>query len=139
MNRLVVTLLLGAIALFAQTNRGGISGTVTDQTQAVLPGATVTITNLGTNEVRKVKTSQEGTFSAPDLEPVTYRVEVESQGFKKAVVENVKVDTASDSSVNVTLTAGSIDTQVTVTADAALVNTETGTASNTITERRYPM
>ncbi len=136
MSRLVAILSLGAIALFAQTNRGGISGTITDQTQAVLPGATVTITNLGTNEVRKVKTSQEGTFSVPDLEPVTYRVEVESQGFQKAVVENVKVDTASDSSVNVTLTAGSIDTKVTVTADVALVNTETGTASNTITERQ---
>jgi hypothetical protein len=136
MNRLVAIFLLSAIALFAQTNRGGISGVVTDQTQSVIPGATVTITNLGTNEVRKVKTSGEGTFSAPDLEPVTYRVEVESQGFRKAVVENVKVDTASDSSVNVTLTAGSIDTKVTVTADVALVNTETGAASNTITERQ---
>jgi hypothetical protein len=127
--------LLSAIALFAQTNRGGISGTITDQTQAVIPGAAVTITNLGTNEVRKVTASQAGTYSVPDLEPVTYRVEVEIQGFKKAVVEDVKVNTASITAVNVTLQAGTVDTKITVTAEAAALNTESGTSSNTITER----
>ena len=74
----------------------------------------MTITNDGTNEVRKLTTSQSGTYSAVDLEPVTYYVEVGFGGFKKSVVENVKVDTASTTTVNVTLQAGSVDTTVTV-------------------------
>jgi len=106
-----------------------------DQTQSVIAGATVTLTSTGTNEVRKVTTSENGSYSFPNLEPVTYSVQVESAGFKKSVVENIKVDTASNASVNVTLQTGSIDTQVTVTSEAAMVNTESGTTSSTVTER----
>src|SRR5579872_4597191 len=103
MNRLVASILLGALFLCAQTNRGGITGTVTDPTASVVPGATVKITNLGTNEVRTLKTAENGTFSAQDLEPVTYRIEVEAAGFSKAIVDSVKVDTASQASVNIRL------------------------------------
>src|SRR5579883_2172291 len=118
MQRYVAAFLLSALCALPQTNRGGISGTVTDSTEAVVAGANVTITNSGTNEVRRLTTSQFGSYSAVDLEPVTYKVEIESAGFKKAVVENVKVDTASTTTVNVTLQAGSVDTSVTVTSEA---------------------
>ena len=93
MNRLVAIALLSAFSVFAQTNRGSISGTVTDQTGGVIAGASVTVTNLGTNEIRKVTTSDIGAFSVPNLEPVTYRLEAESKGFKKQVVQDIKVDT----------------------------------------------
>jgi Carboxypeptidase regulatory-like domain len=86
--------------------------------------------------VRKVTTSQLGSYSAVDLEPVTYRVEIEFAGFKKSVVENVKVDTASTTTVNVTLQAGAVDTSVTVTSEAPAVNVESGTTGSTITERQ---
>ena len=99
MRRYVAAFLLSTLGVLAQTNRGGISGTVMDPSEAVIAGATVVITNAGTNEVRKLTTSQLGTYSAVDLEPVTYRVEIEFAGFKKAVVENVKVDTASTTTV----------------------------------------
>src|SRR5450755_653670 len=118
MHRLVAILALCATCALAQTNRGSLSGTVSDQSQAVMPGVTVTITNLGTNEVRKVTTSANGTYSATNLEPVSYKVEVEAQGFKKTVVDNAKVDTASDTTINIVMQAGSVDTQVTVAADA---------------------
>src|SRR6516164_11781686 len=117
MNRLVAIALLSAISVFAQTNRGSISGTVTDQTGGVIAGASVTVTNLGTNEIRKVTTSDIGAFSVHNLEPVTYRLEAESKGFKKQVVQDIKVDTASNTTGNVTLQAGSVDTAVTVTAE----------------------
>jgi hypothetical protein len=136
MNRLVAIFLLVGSALLAQTNRGGIAGTVTDSSKAVVAGATVTITNLGTNETRKVSTSESGTYSATNLDPVTYRVEVESAGFKKESVNGVKVDTSSVATVNVSLTPGSVDTQVTVSADATMVDTQSGTASSTVTERQ---
>lgn len=66
---------------------------------------------------------------------MVYKVEVEAAGFSKTVVENVKVDTSTVATVNVTLKAGSVDTEVTVSAESAMVNTESGTTSGTITER----
>src|SRR2546423_14794406 len=106
MNRLVAIALLSAFSVFAQTNRGAISGTVSDQSQSVVPGAAITITNVGTNEVRRLSSSSNGSFTALDLDPVLYKVEVEMKGFKKSVVENVKVDTGSTTTLNVTLQAG---------------------------------
>ncbi len=136
MNRLVASILLCAVAVCAQTNRGEITGTVTDPSGSIIPGATVTITNLGTNEVRKTSTAGNGKFAVQDLEPVTYRVDVEATGFSKATVEKVKVDTASVATVDIKMQAGPVETRVTVSADAVMVNTESGTSSNTITERQ---
>jgi hypothetical protein len=133
--RIWVAMLLLAASAFAQTNRGSISGTVFDASSSVIAGAHVTVTSVGTNEVHKVSTSDAGSFSVPNLDPVTYRVEVEAAGFKKKIVDNVKVDTASNATVNVTMETGSVDTSVTVLAEAAMVNTESGTTSSTISER----
>ena len=92
-----------AAAAIAQTNRGGISGTVTDKNGGVSPGATVIVTNIGTNQSQKLTTSGEGTYTATFLEPVAYRITVEAPGFKKSVLNNVKVDTATVVTANVTL------------------------------------
>ncbi len=130
-----LVLALSVLSL-AQTNRGGISGTVTDMTGAVVPGAKVTVTNSGTNQSQQLTTSADGAFSALSLEPVVYRVTVEAHGFKRAIVNNVKVDTATTVTTNVTLQTGDVANEVTVSADAPLLNTERGTTSQTITERQ---
>jgi hypothetical protein len=70
------------------------------------------------------------------LEPVKYRIVVEMAGFKKAVVETVKVDTASIATANVTLETGTVAETVTITSEAPLINTESGTTTQTITERQ---
>lgn len=134
--RVLGLFLLCAIAVNAQTNKGGIKGTVSDANGAAVPGATVTITNLSTNQSAKVTTSETGAFSASSLEPVTYSLVVERQGFKKAIVEKVKVDTASTATANVTLETGAVAETVTVTADAPLINTESGATTQTVTERQ---
>jgi hypothetical protein len=118
--RIVVTLFTAVffvLPIIGQTNRGGISGTVKDATGAVVPGATVTVTNAGTNQTLKLTTSEEGAFTASSLEPVVYSVTVEAPGFKKAVVNNVKVDTATTAAVNVTLEPGAVETVIDITAD----------------------
>src|ERR1035437_7921113 len=120
----------------AQTNRGGISGTVFDPTGAVVPNASVTITNLGTNPKVTEKTSPNGSYSVGSLDPVTYSVSVEVAGFKKALIEQVKVDTATVTTVNATLETGTVSTEVTVQAEAAAINTESGTTSSTVNERQ---
>ncbi len=128
--------LLSVVSLFGQTNKGGIAGTVSDVNGAPIPGATVTITNLGTGQKVTVTTGESGTFSVQSLDPVAYNVAVESKGFKRALVEPVKVDTAAVATANVTLEAGNISEQVMITADGALINSDSGTTSQTITSRQ---
>src|SRR5437016_5237238 len=134
--RVIAVVLLCAVAGVAQTNKGAISGTVFDSNGAAVPGATVTITNLGTGQKATITTTDTGAFSAQSLDPVTYSVLVEAKGFKKALVDHVKVDTAATATANVTLETGSVTEQVVVTAEAPLLNTETGTTTHTITTRQ---
>jgi hypothetical protein len=129
-----VVLCVGAV--LGQTNRGAISGTVVDQNGAAIPGASITVTNIGTNQSSKVSTSATGAFTVSALEPVAYRIVVEANGFKKAILESVKVDTAQVASANVVLETGAVAETVTVSGDAPLISTETGTTSQTIGERQ---
>lgn len=125
-----------ALQAVAQTNRGGITGTVTDATGGVIPNARVTVTNIGTNQAVKLTTSNEGTYSALSLEPVIYRITIEAAGFKKSIIENIKVDTTATATVNVALEPGGIENTVTVTAETGLLNAESGTTAQTVTERQ---
>src|ERR671938_597998 len=125
---------LCAVVALGQTNKGGINGTVMDTNGAAVPGATVTVTNLGTSQSTTATTSDSGAFSVTSLDPVTYSVTVEAQGFKKTVVQSVKVDTASIAAVNVTLEAGTINEAVSVVSETSLLNTETGTTTTTVSE-----
>src|SRR5262247_390077 len=125
-----------AAIVCAQTNRGGISGTVSDKNGGVIPNATVTVTNSGTNQSQKLTTSEEGAYSATSLDPVVYRITVEAPGFKKTVLNNVKVDTATTVTVNVTLETGAVETIIDVTAEAPLLNAASGATTQTITARQ---
>src|SRR5713226_5264175 len=106
--RVIAVIFVCSVALVGQTNKGGISGTVTDQNGALVPGATVTITNLGTNQSQTLTTSESGAYSASSLEPVAYSIRVEVKGFKKALIARVKVDTATVTTVNISLETGTI-------------------------------
>ncbi len=132
---IMVALFCGVLAS-GQTNKGGISGTVLDQNGAAVPGATVTVTNRGTNQTSTVTTSESGSFSVSSLEPVTYQIVVEATGFKKAILERIKVDTATTASANISLETGAVAETVTVSDEAALISTESGTMSQTISERQ---
>ena len=137
----IFSLILSAVVLatplvFAQTNRGAISGTVFDQQGAVVPGAAITIVNVGTGQKFEMTSSSNGSYTMSNLDPVVYRVEVQASGFKKAVVEGVKVDTATTVTRNVTLQTGSVETTVSVEAQAPIINSESGTLSQNITARQ---
>lgn len=131
-----ILLLTLSISMFGQTNRGGITGTITDSNGGTIPGAKVTITNVGTNQSTTVTSSKDGVFSVSALEPVVYNVLVEATNFKRALIQNVKIDTASVATVNVTVEAGSVNETVDIQADAQIVNADSGTLSQTITERQ---
>jgi len=130
----LLTFLPGLAA--GQSNQGAINGTVFDQTGSVVAGATVTITNIGTNHAIELKTSDSGTFSAPLLDPVEYKVTAAFQGFKVATIPRVKVDTATTVTLKLTLTLGEVAAEVNVAAEAPLINRGSGTPGQTITERQ---
>lgn len=131
-----IFILLLSLTIIGQTNKGGISGTVTDEKGLPVAGATVTVTNVGTNRAVVVVTNDEGQFQVSSLDPVAYTIKVESANFKKTLLENVKVDTATISTANVVLMPGGVNENVVVEADLQTVNTESGTTSQTITERQ---
>lgn len=129
-------ILIAGLAIIGQTNRGGISGTVMDSNGAVVPNAKVTVTNEATGVKLTVTTSGSGAYIVNTLEPTLYSVLVEAPNFKKSIIKGVKVDTAAVATVNVTISVGNVDESVTITADAQLVNGDSGTISQTIVERQ---
>ncbi len=136
MNRLASIACIAALCAVAQTNRGGITGTVTDASGGVVPNAQVTIVNVGTNQKAAVRTSSEGAFSVQNLDPVMYRIQVTATGFKEAVVDDVKVNTATIETQNIVLQAGDVASRVEVSAEAPLVNAESGTLGQTISQQQ---
>src|SRR5438552_2937064 len=83
---LFLILCLGLPVLAQESASSGIVGLVTDSSQAALPGATVTVTNAGTNAKRTATTDTQGNFSVPNLPPATYEIRVEKSGFQTAVL-----------------------------------------------------
>jgi hypothetical protein len=109
---------------------------VTDANGAAVPGAKVTITNVGQNVSVETQTNSDGNYNQTRLIPGTYRVRVEATGFKAGVIEaiNVNVDTASPA--NVTLQAGAVSEEVTVTAEAPLLKTDRADVATTFETRQ---
>src|SRR4051812_17401275 len=87
----IAVLLLSPSTARAQAVTGGLVGNLTDQSGLALPGATVTITETGTNISHTAVTNEAGYYTFPSLKDGTYRVAGELAGFKKVVREGVKV------------------------------------------------
>jgi hypothetical protein len=101
-----------------QLTRGTISGTVTDSSGAVLPGARVTITNQDTGLVRSATASDDGLYRAPALEPGLYTVRFELDGFQTAENKNIAVKTSDEVTLDISLAPGSVAEQIQVTAES---------------------
>lgn len=129
MTRLLVvvfaTMLLSAVA-FGQTINGIISGTVVDESGAVVPGASVTARNPNTGFTRTVTTDSEGAFRIAGLPVASYNVRVEKQGFKTSVSENVAATVGTDTGLRLTLQTGEITAVVQVTSSGEVLDTTQG-------------
>ena len=130
---LLLILLVTAVAA-AQTFRGTILGTVTDQNGAVVTGAQVTVKNINTGLVRSTLTDNEGNYTMPELPIGPYEVRVDHSGFVSSVVSNVTVEVASERRVDVKLNVAGTETVVTVATNVQ-VETTTNTLGGTITTR----
>src|SRR4051794_35908467 len=92
----------------AQAGAGEITGIVTDQGGASVPGATVTVTNLETNRQRRVISTGDGVYAAPGLLPGAYRVDVEVQGFKSLQRTGIRLSTGEKARVDFKLEVGDL-------------------------------
>jgi hypothetical protein len=128
---------LCAPSVLAQSDRGSITGTVTDPTGAVVPDAKVTATNLTTGEVRETTTSDQGTYTLPELKADPYRVTAEAPGFKTTAIDSVQVGVQVIRRADLQLEIGEVTNTVTVSADAApVIQTDTAVRQTNITERQ---
>ncbi len=134
---IVLSLVLISLAGYAlgQGATGQITGTVEDAAGAVVPGASVTVTNIATALRREAETGGEGDFAVPLLPPGRYKVEVSAKGFKRVLVEEVEVNVTQTATLNLKLEPSSVDETVTVTAEGTLVQQESSQVGRVIDSR----
>ena len=116
----------------AQEVRATILGTVTDASDAAVPGAKIKVTYLDRNQTVEVQSNDTGTFVTPFLTPGLYRVEVEAQGFQKYVRENMTLQAQDRVRLDIKLTLGELTQSVSVTGSATQLETETASRSQVV-------
>ena len=126
-----------SLSVFAQGLTGQISGTLTDPNGGVVPNAKITVKNDETAQMREVTSDSDGNFFAPQLLPGTYSLVVSASGFKKFEQKGIVVTANERVAVRkITLEVGDVSQTVTVTAEQALVKTESAERAGLIDEQQ---
>ncbi len=115
---------------------GTISGVVTDSSGAVVPGATVKVTNVNTDVVTKLTTNNAGVYNANSLNPGTYNVEADAKGFKTGLVNGVTLEVNANPKIDLTLQIGDSGETVQVTAEAPILQTQQSDLGQSVTQRQ---
>ncbi len=116
--KLLAAILLCATGLSAQEARGSIGGRVSDTSGAVIANAKITITNTATNEIRRAQTNETGYYEVNFLEPSTYALTFETEGFKKVVRSGVELNVGSKIDISLNLEVGGTTETVEVKGEA---------------------
>jgi len=117
----------------AQTANGTITGTVTDQTSAVVPNAPVQVKNTDTGVVYQSVSTATGNYTTAQLPVGKYEVSVTIQGFKKYTRQNLDLAAAQIMRIDIPLEVGSTSDVLTVSAEASLLKTESSDVTHNIT------
>jgi hypothetical protein len=126
----------------AQTATAELSGTVSDPTGATVPNAKVTIANAQTGLSREATTGQNGNYLFTILQPGTYNLSVEAQGFRRTVQNNIELQVNQRAEVNLQLQVGQVTDTLEVTGTAPLLEAESstlGTVVNTQFTEELPL
>jgi len=140
--RFLTGLLALSIACFvaaparAQQQLGAIQGTITDQTKGVLPGATVTVTNLDTGIIRTATSNEAGVYRVPSLDPGRYKVSAELQGFRTAEQTNLTLSVGATLGVNFGMQTGTLEETIQVAAVAPDIQTEKADISAVVEQKK---
>jgi hypothetical protein len=134
---LMIVIVGSNAAIFGQSDRGSIRGTVTDPNGAAVPNARVIATGTETGETRETTTSDQGIYVFPELRAATYRVTVEAQGFQRTAIEDFKVAVQVTHSLDIQLQVGEVTgNEVVVTADSEALQADTPVRQTNVTERQ---
>lgn len=120
--------------MWAQTATATITGRVTDPQGAVVPGATVTATNVSTGVARNASTTSGGIYNIPDLQPGDYNVTVQVSGFSKGAATGIHLLVGDVKDINFSLVVGTASTTVEVSGAAPLIETTKTEVSTTVTD-----
>ncbi|HJT66745.1 MAG TPA: TonB-dependent receptor [Pyrinomonadaceae bacterium] len=123
---LLVSLLVfafSAVALAQSTTTGAIGGVVSNPNKEVVPGAAVTVKNVGTNKEDTATTDDTGRFKVANLQPGVYSVTVNSSGFSPSTSENIVVEIGRETTLEIALSVGPVTGTVDVSAEAPVINT----------------
>jgi hypothetical protein len=131
-----LVLLLLALPASGQISTAQLSGKVTDTSNAVLPGATVTLTQTDTGAVRSVVTDADGSYLVSNLSPGPYRLEVALQGFRTYVQTGIVLQVAAAPTINVSLALGGVQETITVQAEAPMVDVKSAGVSEVMESQR---
>ena len=130
----VLTLLAGVA--HAQVEQGAITGRVFDEGGGVVPGAGVTVTDTGTNMVRETLTNGMGQYTVPYLPVGTYEVTAALAGFSSARVTGVVIRVGLTATVDLSLKAGPVQTEITVSASAVQLELQSSAVGNVVSGRQ---
>lgn len=123
------------LSLYSQVVSGTIVGTVHDPSGAAIPGTAVTLRALDTNQTRESSTNDVGAFTFATLPPGRYRVSTARPGFKSAITSDIELQIDQTARVDLTLEVGQVSEEVTVSAAAAVLQTDTATMGQVIAEK----
>src|SRR5687767_6362574 len=135
--RLLLSVCLVALAGTPASAQGGrtttsLSGTVTDASGAVIPGATVAVKNNATATEFHATTNESGSFTVPSVDPGSYTVTVTLMGFKTAVLNDVRINAGTPASVKVALEVGGLEETVVVEGGSEIIQTQSPAVTSTI-------
>ena len=133
---LAILLLIFTVQVFAQSSSATLSGYVRDSSGAAVVGATVKVVNKATNRAFTTTSRNDGIYIFVELLPGNYRLEVEQQGFQRAVIDNLVLNVAARSTHDVTLATGEVSEIVTVEADQLVVERDSAVVS-TVVNREF--
>jgi hypothetical protein len=134
---LTLLLLAGAAApATAQQQLGAIQGTITDQTGGVLPGVTVTATNLDTGIARAAVSNQVGVYRIQSLDPGRYKVAADLEGFRTTERTDVTLSVGATLGVNFTMLTGAVTERIEVAAAAPDIQTERAEVSSIVEQKQ---
>src|SRR5439155_25128788 len=132
----VVIAAVAAVPCLAQFTTANLGGTVVDATGASVPQATAKVLNKETGFTRTDQTGPDGAFTFPALPVGTYRLSVEKAGFSTYVQEGITLTVNRSATQRVLLQVGAATQEVTVTENAAMVNTQTATIGQLVTQKQ---
>lgn len=131
-----VVFIAGPQRAAAQTGTAALSGTVTDEQKAAVPGATVTLTSAATGVSRETISGSGGVYTFVAMPPGVYGLKVELAGFKTTVVERVTLNTDSAQRLDVSLSVGALEENVQVVAEAPAINSTDASLGNVFKENQ---